>query len=54
MIPATGLASSRRVPEYDGRSEAAVEIAALWGAIEKSVRAIHGAYEGSAMHKVAA
>src|SRR5262252_7806066 len=48
------LAEGEGASEYDGRSEAAVEVAALWGAIEKSVRAIHGAYEGSAMHKPAA
>jgi cellulose biosynthesis protein BcsQ len=48
------LAEGEGASEYDGRSEAAVEIAALWGAIEKSVRAIHGAYAGNAMHKVAA
>ncbi|HEY7301868.1 MAG TPA: ParA family protein [Xanthobacteraceae bacterium] len=48
------LAEGEGASEYDGRSEAAVEIAALWSAIEKSVRAIHGAHEGHAMHKVAA
>jgi chromosome partitioning protein len=36
--------------EYDCQSEAAHEITALWAAIEKSVKAIHGAYEGAAMH----
>jgi len=44
----------RGASEFDGRSEAANEIAALWAAIEKSVKAIHGAYEGVAMHRVAA
>ncbi|HEX8812990.1 MAG TPA: hypothetical protein VF742_13450, partial [Terracidiphilus sp.] len=39
--------------EYDSNSEAAAEVAALWNAIEKSVKAIHGAYEGIAMHRVA-
>ena len=40
--------------EYDSESPAAAEIAALWGAIERSVKAIHGAYAGAAMHRVAA
>jgi hypothetical protein len=31
-----------------------VEIAALWLAIERSVKAIHGAYQGATMHRVAA
>jgi hypothetical protein len=31
-----------------------VEIAALWTAIDKSVKAINGIYEGVAMHRVAA
>ena len=35
-------------------SEAANEVAALWTAIEKSVKAINGIYEGVAMHRVAA
>ena len=48
------LAEGEGASEYDGRSEAAVEIAVLWAAIEKSVQAIHGIYEGYAMHKVAA
>ena len=38
----------------DANSEAAAEVAALWNAIEKSVKAIHGIYEGVAMHRVAA
>ena len=42
------------VKEYDADSPAAVEIAALWGAIDRSVKAIHGAYAGAAMHRVAA
>ena len=48
------LAEGEGAAEYDGRSEAAVEIAALWQAIERSVKAIHGAHEGAAMHRVAA
>ena len=40
--------------EYESTSEAAAEIAALWNAIEKSVKAIQGLYEGVAMHRVAA
>ena len=42
------------VKEYDADSPAAAEIAALWGAIDRSVKAIHGAYAGAAMHRVAA
>jgi chromosome partitioning protein len=48
------LAEGEGAGEYDGRSEAAVEIAALWLAIERSVKAIHGAYQGVTMHRVAA
>ena len=48
------LAEGEGAAEYDGQSEAAHEITALWAAIEKSVKAIHGAYEGAAMHRVAA
>src|SRR5262245_6046815 len=48
------LAKGEGAVEYDGRSEAAHGMTALWAAIEKSVKAIHGAYEGAAMHRVAA
>ena len=48
------LAEGEGASEYDSSSEAATEIAALWAAIDKSVKAIHGAYEGSVMHRVAA
>jgi chromosome partitioning protein len=48
------LAEGEGVGEYDGRSEAAAEINALWTAIDKSVKAINGAYEGTTMHRVAA
>jgi chromosome partitioning protein len=51
---ALALADGEGACEYDGRSEAAAEIAALWSAIEKSVEAINGAYQGTAMHRVAA
>jgi chromosome partitioning protein len=47
------LAEGEGAKEYAPNSEAAAEIAALWNAIEKSVKAIHGAYEGVAMHRVA-
>jgi cellulose biosynthesis protein BcsQ len=48
------LAEGEGAKEYDSASEAAAEITALWSAIERSVKAIHGAYEGYAMHRVAA
>ena len=48
------LAEGEGAKEYDSNSEAAAEIAALWNAIDKSVKAINGAYEGAAMHRVAA
>jgi len=48
------LAEGEGASEYDGQSEAADEISALWSAIERSVEAIHGAYEGHVMHHVAA
>jgi chromosome partitioning protein len=47
------LAEGEGAKEYDAASEAAAEISALWSAIDKSVKAIHGAYDGAAMHKVA-
>jgi len=47
------LAEGEGAKEYDSASEAA-QIAALWTVIEKSVKAMHGAYEGYAMHRVAA
>ena len=47
------LAQGEGAKEYDANSEATAEVAALWNAIEKSVKAIHGAYEGIAMHRVA-
>lgn len=48
------LAEGEGASEYDSQSEASNEITALWVAIEKSVKAIQGAYEGAAMHRVAA
>jgi chromosome partitioning protein len=48
------LAEGEGAKEYDSASEAAAEIAALWSAIDRSVKAIHGAYDGAAMHKVPA
>jgi chromosome partitioning protein len=48
------VAEGEGVNEYDSASEAAAEIAALWNAIGKSVKAIRGIYEGTAMHRVAA
>jgi chromosome partitioning protein len=48
------LAEGEGAVEYDGQSEAAHEITTLWAAIEKSVKAIHGAYQGAAMHDRAA
>jgi chromosome partitioning protein len=50
---ALALAEGQGAKEYDSNSEAAAEVAALWNAIEKSVKAIHGVYEGVAMHRVA-
>jgi chromosome partitioning protein len=46
------LAEGEGAKEYDSASEAATEIAALWSAIDKSVKAIHGHYAGVAMHRV--
>jgi cellulose biosynthesis protein BcsQ len=48
------LAEGEGAKEYDAESQAASEISRLWNAIDKSVRAIHGAREGSVMHKIAA
>jgi chromosome partitioning protein len=44
------LEEGKGAKEYDSNSEAAAEVAALWNAIEKSVKPIHGAYEGIASH----
>ncbi|HKM87764.1 MAG TPA: ParA family protein [Xanthobacteraceae bacterium] len=48
------LADGEGAKEYDADSQAAAEIARLWSAIEKSIKAIHGAHEGAAMHRIAA
>lgn len=48
------LTEGEGVKEYDADSQSVEEIARLWQAIEKSVKAIHGARDGSAMHRVAA
>jgi chromosome partitioning protein len=48
------LMAGEGVREYDAESAAAAEIGRLWGAISKSVQAIHGHYEGAAMHRAAA
>jgi chromosome partitioning protein len=48
------LAEGEGAKEYDADSLAAAEIGRLWAAIEKSVKAIHGAHEGATMHRVAA
>jgi chromosome partitioning protein len=48
------LATGEGAKEYDAESQAATEIGRLWNAIEKSVKAIDGAYKGTTMHKVAA
>jgi chromosome partitioning protein len=48
------LNSGEGAKEFAADSQAAMEIARLWAAIEKSVKAIHGAYDGVTMHKAAA
>ena len=48
------LAEGEGAKEYEADSIAAAEIGRLWGAIEKSVKAIHGARDNAVMHRVAA
>jgi len=48
------LAQGEGVREYDADDSAASEIARLWIAIEKSVKAIRRARDGTGMHRVAA
>ena len=48
------LAEGDGAREYEVDSVAAAEIGRLWGAIEKSVKAIHGARDTAAMHRLAA
>lgn len=52
---ALALAAGEGAKEYDSESFAAAEIASLWSAIEKSVKAINGHYENArGMHRAAA
>ena len=51
---ALALAEGEGAKEYDSESFAAAEVGRLWAAIEKSVRAIRGAHELAAMHRLAA
>jgi cellulose biosynthesis protein BcsQ len=51
---ALALGQGEGAKEFDAASHAAAEIARLWLAIEKSMKAIHGAREGAVMHRVAA
>jgi chromosome partitioning protein len=48
---ALSLAYGKGANEFDAQSEAAGEIGRLWSAIERSVKAINGAYEAAAMHR---
>jgi cellulose biosynthesis protein BcsQ len=48
------LARGEGAKEYDADDSAATEIARLWLAIEKSVKAIRTARDGGGMHRVAA
>jgi cellulose biosynthesis protein BcsQ len=48
------LAQGEGAKEYDAGSDSAAEIARLWLAVEKSVKAIHGARDGAGMHRIAA
>ena len=51
---AFSLASGKGAKEFDAPSQAAAEIGRLWIAIERSVKAINGAYDGATMHRGAA
>jgi cellulose biosynthesis protein BcsQ len=51
---ALSLADGEGVKEYEASSLAADEIGRLWAAIDRSVKAIQGSYDGAAMHKKAA
>jgi cellulose biosynthesis protein BcsQ len=52
---ALSLASGEGVREFEAQSQAATEIGRLWLAIDRSVKAIHGAYNNAGvMHRVAA
>jgi chromosome partitioning protein len=48
------LATGQGAKELDANSQAADEIGRLWGAIEKSVRAIRSARGDAAIHRIAA
>lgn len=48
------LASGQGAREFDASSQAAEEIGRLWGAIEKSVRAIRSARGDASLHRIAA
>jgi chromosome partitioning protein len=48
------LAAGEGVGEYDADDNSATEIARLWLAVEKSVKAIRKARDGAGMHRVAA
>ena len=48
------LAEGEGVKEYDSDDSSASEISRLWIAIEKSVKAIRRARDGTGMHRVAA
>jgi chromosome partitioning protein len=48
------LTEGEGMKEYDADSYSTAEIGRLWQAIEKSVKAIHGARVGATMHRVAA
>jgi chromosome partitioning protein len=51
---ALALAAGEGAKEYDAQSQAAAEVARLWLAIERSVKAIRGAYQtAGAMHRAA-
>lgn len=52
---ALALAEGEGAREYDADSQAAAEIAGLWSAIDKSIKAIRGAHAaGAVMHRAAA
>jgi chromosome partitioning protein len=48
------LNSGEGAKEFAADAQATTEITRLWAAIEKSVKAIHGAYDGATMHRAAA
>ena len=48
------LGAGEGIREFDAESLAAAEMSRLWSAIDRSIKAIQGAYEGAVMHKAAA